>query len=217
MTLQLWWFTAVSQASPQNHQPCPCCLTRSNFPSSPNPQFLLPLPVVGTTRALPGHSWFSTSRRTIHQLVLSSMCSWGTLPSPLLGGGNNIIPGSHKSGLKRITGVASTESSEAASCTAPIRHRPGVDCRLQSLPAARRRGIVSLAGEAGLQQVSWINRLTVFVREATCNRSVFVLPADIKTWLMDTPTYKEAGTSGIESVWIWTGVIWQRNQENNCA
>lgn len=55
---------------------------------------------------------------------------------------------------------------------------------------------MSLAGEAGLQQVSWINRLTVFVRDATCNRSVFVLPADIKTWLMDTPTYKEAGTSG---------------------
>lgn len=74
-----------------------------------------------------------------------------------------------------------------------------------------------LAGEAGLQQVRWINRLTVFVGDATCNRSLFVLPADIKMWLMDTPTYKEAGTSGIESVWIWTGVIWQRNKENNCA
>lgn len=111
------------------------------------------------------------------------------------------------------------ESSEAASCTSPIprRHGPGEDCRLQSLPAARTRWMESLAGEAGLQQVTCINRLIVFVGDATCNRSVFVLPADIKTWLMDTPTYKEAGTSGIESVLIWTGEIWQRNKENNCA
>lgn len=89
------------------------------------------------------------------------------------------------------------ESSKAASCTSPI---AGVDCRLQSLPAARRMWAIFLAGEAGLQQLKWINRLTVFVGDTTCNRSVFFLPADIKTWLMGTPTYKEAGTSGIESV-----------------
>lgn len=75
----------------------------------------------------------------------------------------------------------------------------------------------SLAGEAGLQQVGWIKRLIVFVGDATCNISVFVLPAGIKTWLIDTLTCKETGTSGLESVWIWTGVIWQRNKENNSA
>lgn len=104
------------------------------------------------------------------------------------------------------------ESSKAASCTSPI---PRVDCRLQSLTAARRMWVMFLAGEAGLQQVKWINRLTVFVGDTTCNR--FCSARRYQMWLMGTPTYKKAGTSGIECVWIWAGVIWQRNKENNCA
>lgn len=76
---------------------------------------------------------------------------------------------------------------------------------------------MSLAGEAGLLQVSTINRLVVFVGDIACYESVFILPGDIKAWLMSTLTYKEAATSGIETVWIWMEVLWQRTEENNRA
>lgn len=107
---------------------------------------------------------------------------------------------------------------EADTCTPPTlrQYRQGMDCGLQCLPAARRY-IVSLAEEAGLLWVTWINRLVVFIGDMACHESVFILPEDIKLWLMNTPTYREADTGVIENDWICTEVVRQKNQENNCA